>query len=302
MDGRSFAPFVIVALLAGCAASQDPPAASLDPPPAAGLAFRVDATDCAEAGGYVTWNVIPNDPDLPPGFDTRHVSAEIGDPPFTTVGGGPTILRTPADAIPGPNVTGAYHPIMHCPTWTLDGVEKADLWLAWVAASIYAPPYDPAPIEREYALGAIGVNDADLAARLRALGIVAETLTVTDFSIDATNMRHAFAFDHHGDIYADVPTRDAGAKSDETIRMWIVGAAPGEEGRPVALDFTDTGGRHLVASAPGAFEHTVKGPAPASVVPAHTFSSWALGYVGVTRSITLGPVVDVVLDADGHAH
>lgn len=303
MEGRAPVLLLIIALLAGCATAPSAPSSSLDGPSASiASAFRVDAQDCREGGAYVTWNVIPNDPDLPPGFDTRHVSSDIGDPPITTLGGGPTVLHTPADMMAGPNVTGAYHPLMHCATWTLDGVEKTDLWLAWVAALVYAPSYDPAPLEREYSVGAVGVNDADLAAALAGAGIAAEVLTITDFALDATHMRNAFAFDHHGVIYADIPMRDAGAKVDETMRLWVVVPADDGSSRPVALDFMDSGGAHLVASGPGAFEHTVTGPAPASVVPAHTFTSWALGYTGVTRTITLGPGVNVTLDADGHAH
>jgi hypothetical protein len=97
--------------------------------------------------------------------------------------------------------------------------------------------------------------------------------------------------------------RELGPKTDETMRLWVVSGTRGEASRPVALDFLDEGGTHLVASAPGAFEHTVAAdPAPAPIVPVHTFSSWALGYTGVTRTIVLGPDVDVTIDADGHVH
>jgi hypothetical protein len=292
---------LVIALLAGCT-TPEPSSTSLPDTMQAAATFQLDAQGCTEAGAYVTWNAFPNDPDLPPGFDTRHVSKDIGDPPFTTVGGGPTVLRTPADAVAGPNVTGAYHPIMRCATWTLDGVEKKDLWIAWVAAFVHAPTYDPAPLERTYSVGAIGVNDADLAAALARAGIKTERLTVTDFSLDAANMRHAFAFDHHGTIYADVPMREIGAKPEGTTRYWAVASEKGQSSHPVALDIRDAGGKHLVASAPGAFEHTVNGPAPASIVPAHTFSSWALAYTGFSRSITMGPVVNVTVDAGGHVH
>lgn len=40
----------------------------------------------------------------------------------------------------------------------------------------------------------------------------------------------------------------------------------------------------------------------ADLAPLHTFTSWALGYTDITRTITLGPDVDVIRDADGHAH
>lgn len=167
---------------------------------------------------------------------------------------------------------------------------------------MHPPSYDPAPLAREYSVGAIGVSDADLARALAVGGIATEPLTITDYALDATNMRHAFAFDAHGAIYADVPMRAMGEKPSEPMRRWVVAAEEGKASRPVALDFADEGGTRLVASAPGVFEHTVGGPAPASVVPLHTFTSWALAYTGVTRTVTLGPVVDVVVDADGHAH
>lgn len=227
---------------------------------------------------------------------------DLGNPPITTLGGGPTVQHTPLDMVPGDNVTGAYHPIMYCPTWTLDGLGKVDLWFAWVGALVHAPSFDPAPLAREYAVGVVAVSDADLARALSEAGIRSEVLTVTDFALDANHMRNAFQFDEHGDIYAHVPMRSLGARPSETLRLWAVTAGRGEENHPVALDFADVGGVHLVASAPGVFEHTVKGPAPAPVVPLHTFTSWALGYTGFSRTITPGPVVDVVVDGEGHVH
>jgi hypothetical protein len=297
MKGLALAIVLSGVLAAGCFGPEDTNEASGLPVPAP---FVLRAQGCQEAGAYVTWNVIPDDPDIPPGFDTRHVASDLGDPPITTLGGGPTVQHTPLDMMPGSNVTGAYHPILHCATWQLDGVDRTDLWLAWVAVLVHAPPYDPEPLGREYAVGAIGVNDADLARALSAAGIAAETLSVTDFALDSTNMRHVFRFDHHGDIYADVPMRALAAKASEGMRLWIVAGEGGQEVRPVALDFTDEGGTHLVASAPGVFEHTVAGPAPAPIVPIHTFTSWALAYMGFSRTITLGPVVDA--SAPGHEH
>lgn len=294
---------VLIALLAGCVAApqESPPHSSEAPSPKADEGFRIEGRDCSEGGAYVTWNAFPNDPDLPPGFATRHVAADLGDPPTNSLGGEPDRLHTPANAVPSDNVTGAYHPIMYCPTWILDGVEKTELWFAWVSALIHPPAYDSAPVSREYSAGAIGVNDADLAAKLEAAGFAPEHITVTDFFLDATHLRNAFAFDHHGAIYADVPMRVLGAKPSETTRLWVVTATGEGASRPIALDFLDEGGQHLVASAPGAFEHTVRGPAPADVVPIHTFTSWALGYTGVSRTITLGPATDFVLDGT-HGH
>src|SRR5688572_16747349 len=104
------AALLVLLLLAGCAAPPEDGAA----PAAAAPAF-FDAPSCDEGGGYVVWN-----PDglyderagtLPAPFEVADVTDDLGAPPVTAFG---EASRRP--------LAGAYHVVVTCPTWTLDGV------------------------------------------------------------------------------------------------------------------------------------------------------------------------------------
>lgn len=294
-------------LLAGCTAppSDEPavaPGATVLPP-----TFALEASGCDEGGSYVTWNAFPGDRNFPPPFTPVDVSDDVGNPPTTSLGGSP---QDPAsepwmhlDVVPGPTVTGAYHALVRCETWSLDGTARQDLWLGFVGARVAPPPFDPAPVDREYVVGVVGVADPDLAARMAAAGFHVEALSGLDLSLAGGSLRQAMRYDHHGDILAAVPLGGAGPKPAETIRLWTLVAVDEDHLRPLALDLVDAGGERYVASAPGLFEHTTTGPAPAVPgSPIHTFSSWALAYQGVERTFRPGPATEVVLDVEGHGH
>lgn len=275
----------LLVLLAGCLAPVSDPL----PSPAAPPAFRLVASGCEEGGGYVTWNAI-EDNQAPPPLQVADVSADLGHPPVNNNGA----------PVPDGNVTGAYHATLVCPRWSLDGVEKRDLRVAWVGGRVHAPPFDPAPVARNYAISTIGVSDADLVAALLRIGIQAEALLGAGLSFDGDVMVSSMSFAHHGDIVSAVPVERMAAKPDETIRIWAL-SPEGDAARFVALDFGDRGGDHLVASGLGWFDHRTPSPQPPLPgVPIHEFSSWALAYRGVERVIEPGPSVDARTGAHGH--
>lgn len=283
---------LLTALLAGCAApaAQTDSAASTKP-----VAPFIEATLCHEGGGYVTWN-MDVEGEVPPPFEGHNVRDDLGDPPFN---GGAD--RNP---IPDENISGAYHGVIHCPAWTLDGVAKENLLIAWVGGRVYPPFFDPAPVERQYAMSVIGVNDADLETLLAERGFPVDPLYSAGLSFDQDVMLSTMSYQIHGDILSLVPVEEYREKPAETIRIWAMGKAPDGKAQPLALDLLDTGGRHLVASNVGHFDHRLPSPAPpAPGIPIHEFPSWALAYRDVTRSFAWGPAVESIdLDAGGHGH
>lgn len=287
-------PGIVLALAllaAGCVAAPAPEPAA--PAPAAGLAFHVASGSCAEGGGYVTWN-MEDDRDVPAPFEGADVRDDLGNPPFNGGTGSP---------VPRGNMTGAYHATIHCPDYTLDGVAKKDLHLAFVGGRVQPPPFNPDGVTRHYALTAIGASDPDIHAAWEALGLPMDPLLSASLSFDRDVLVGTMSFAIHGDIVSVVPVKTYREKPDETIRLWF--RVPREDGSMglYALDMRDEGGTHLVASSVGHFDHRAPSPAPpAPGPPLHEFPSWALAYRDVVRTLAPGPVVDVVLDADGHAH
>lgn len=286
--------FVLVALLAtGCAApAATTPPASPSPGAEAAPLFRLTSDSCDEGGGYVTWNTV-EDNQAPPPFEIADVHDDLGNPPINNNG----------NPIPDDNVTGAYHTTIHCAKYTLDGVEKENLLIALVGGRVHSPHFDPAPVERNYALSTLGTNDPDLVEALARVGIQTERLLGASLSFDADVLLSTMDFEHHGGIINLVPVKDYREKPSETIRIWLLMPEGEDSTRPVAIDFQDTGGRHWVASAMGRFDHRTPSPAPpAPGIPIHEFNSWALAYRGVERTIVPGPALDVVIDGSGHAH
>jgi hypothetical protein len=287
---------VLVALVAGCTAPSVSPSPEADAPPGTLASALFESDSCEEGGGYVVWNPDGLNDEragyLAPPFEFADVSEDLGHPPVTAFG---EVSRTP--------LAGAYHAVVSCPTWTFQGEPRTDLLMAFVTMRVLPPPFDPAPVERQYIAGVLAVNDADLDVAFRAAGIHMENLLSASLSFEHGLLRSTMQFDHHGDIISVVPVETESERIAETIHLWFL--SPLEDGgaRPVALDFVDVGGTRLNAHSPGHFDHRAASPAPPApgVVPLHEFSSWALGYRDVARTVRPGPVVDVVLDVDaGH--
>ncbi|HVM44683.1 MAG TPA: hypothetical protein VM582_02010 [Candidatus Thermoplasmatota archaeon] len=277
----------LVALLAGCVTA---PAGGPDTAQAAAPAlFASDS--CEEGGGYVVWNTDApiDDPagNLPEPFVYADATDDLDSPPVTAYG---EPSRRPLE--------GAYHAVISCPTWTFRGVEKSDLRIAFVALRIQAPPFDPAPLDREYLLPFIAVNDPQLEAALVALGIAPEKLISSSLSFENGVLISTMQMDHHGDIVSVVPIETRGARERETMRFWILAPVKGGA-TAIALDVEDVGGTRLLAPTVGHFDHRAPSAAPPLPgTPLHEFNSWALAYRDVARTVRIGPAVDAFIDHD----
>lgn len=279
----------VVALLAGCTAPAEAP------PEIGGHAAAVlfASASCDEGGSYVVWNQGGLGDRfggiLPEPFVYADATEDTGNPPITAWG-----------EVPQKPLAGAYHAVLSCPTWSIGGVEKTDLLIAFVAVLIVPPPFDPAPIEREYLVGVIAANDPDVARALVGMGIAPDEFISASLSFDNDILRSTMQFGHHGDITSAVPIETHSEREAETMRFWLLANVEGGA-RPIALDFEDVGGTRHTASSPGYFDHRAPSAAPpAPGAPLHEFNSWALGYRDVARTVRIGPVVDTVVARADH--
>lgn len=292
---RIAALLTLVLLGAGCLSSpSEPPASDAAAAPAA-QAFLFEADTCDEGGGYVTWNMKePNQ--IPPPFAGENVRDDLGDPPFN--GGG---TQGP---VADENITGAYHATIWCPTYRIQGEERQNLLIAIVGGRVLPPPFDPAPVARNYQLSTIGINDPDLHALFEARGLPVDPLLGATLSFDNDVLVQTMSYAIHGDIISAVPVKAYREKPDETIRIWMMAKQADDTMVPVALDFVDVGGSHLIASQVGHFDHRTPPLAPGmpTGVPLHEFPSWALAYRGVARTAQWGPAIEQTFDGSGHGH
>ncbi|MHB1261076.1 MAG: hypothetical protein ACYC2H_05110 [Thermoplasmatota archaeon] len=280
-------------VMSGCLAGVDDPATDPELAPAV---LDLQVSGCREGGSYVTWNAYEGDRNFPFEFVPMDISDDVGRPAANSVG-----HPQEGSVLPNGNVTGAYHPIVHCDSWIARGVQGADLLMAFVGVRIHQPSFDPDAVPRQYLAGALAVNQPAVADAFLAAGFPIETLSDTVFSIDGGVLRTFIHFSHHGDIYSVIPFKEADAKPDETIRLWVMDVRDGTT-TVRALDLIDEGGTRLVASAPGYFEHFANSDQPpVPGAPLHSYTTWLLGYTGFSRTFEAGPTV--VLDGEAtHEH
>ena len=289
---------------AGCLGA---PAAPLDAEgdrltlPPSGPAFpRLDLADCTEGGGHSNYNLDLLQGLMPEPWILADVTEDIG--PVTVTN---TVPPTPAT---GPQ-SGIYHAAFRCGGFLLDGEEQGPLSGGYVGIRVEPPPFDTGGAARHYLVITFSTDHAALNQLLNDAGYHVPSASVVVEQVGP--LFHSVLDDaEHGVYEAHFQPVEAGAKWEGTLRLWLqLGAEQGHHGglaaqahdaiRPVALDLTDAGGTHLHArDASAVFSHSRTTDHDQNLggvtvpVPAVAGTTAGLGYVGFTRSLTLGPQPD----------
>lgn len=238
---------VLLLVLAGCLGAGTTPLAPADAAPAP---LGLEGDGCSWGGGH--------------SIHTHEIAPQIVPEPWKVADVVEDIGAQPTYSDPGEQVYGVatsgwgnWHTNLACASWTLDGEDAPGLVLGMVLARVEAPPFDPAPVHRNYIVNVIASDSDALNARLMARGWMSMGATGQLSWADGT-LHHVLATDMHGTYESLFRTRDVGALEDDVVRLWYQKENANGTFSPVAVDLRIVGEppTHALADPEGYFSHT----------------------------------------------
>ncbi|HUR67850.1 MAG TPA: hypothetical protein VM370_01280 [Candidatus Thermoplasmatota archaeon] len=192
---------------------------------------------------------------------------------------------------------GNWHTNLACDSFTLDG-EETPLTLGMVLARVEPPPFDPAPVARNYIVNVLASDNEELNARLMDAGWMSMG-TTGSLAWDDDVFHHVLATEMHGTYESLFHTSPQGSFEDKLVRLWFQKQNDDGTFAPIALDMKLQGdGERAIADPEGWFTHT--GTDDHVVLAGQPNGAYGqiagLVVSGIDVDLSWGPTPDVRLD------
>lgn len=271
--------------------------------------FRIELTDCTEAGGVSTYNSNEGDKLGATEFVRANVLHDTGEPNILSYG----VPRT------SDHLTGHWHMVIQCQDSVLEGEDTGFFTFGWVGVSVEAPEWDPSGIERHQFVADFAMENDKVLEKLQGMGVHATDMLESILTVDYTTGAIFTRLDDEvNGIYETEGTIEPyGENPERMVRYWfLLGDAghshdesledgPGHGYQPFAIDVWESGGEHWVGR-DGAqmFQHRRTDHHGCENVPSQVpgeacGAAGNVGFyanVGFDMTITVGPMPPVTME------